>query len=90
MGSIETALIDLIGKKTNLPAYKLLGIVNKRIQCYYSGGSVVMSPKEIEKDVEVALSQKFKYYKMRIGYKKWSHDIVRIKKLRKYSEKKIL
>ena len=53
MGSIETALIDLIGKKTNLPAYKLLGIVNKRIQCYYSGGSVVMSPKEIEKTLKL-------------------------------------
>ena len=49
-GIIETALIDLIGKNKS-PAYKLLGIVNKRIQCYYSGGSVVMSPKEIEKDV---------------------------------------
>ena len=88
LGSIETALIDLIGKKTNLPAYKLLGIINKRIQCYYSGGSVVMSPKEIEKDVEVALSQKFKYYKMRIGFKKWSHDIARIKKAKKTLGKK--
>ena len=80
LGSIEVALLDLVGKKLNKSVFDLLGLKNNRIKCYYSGGSVIMSPQDIEKDVEYCISQKFSAYKMRLGFQTWKEDIKRIVK----------
>tara|TARA_Y100001936_G_C16027847_1_gene643660 strand:+ start:424 stop:1578 length:1155 start_codon:yes stop_codon:yes gene_type:complete len=78
LGSIEIALIDLIGKILKIPSYKIFSNKTKNIECYYSGGSVVMSPKEIVKDIEKAIKNGFSSYKMRIGFQSWIKDQERI------------
>ena len=77
---IELAVMDLIGKIEEKPVYRLFNTedVKQKIQCYYSGGSVVFSPDLIKKDIEDLLKMGFGAYKMRVGYQTWEKDITRI------------
>ena len=83
-GSIEIALWDLRGKLLGKPTYKLLSKKYKKPPCYASGGSVIMTSKEIEQDVEKSIQEGFKAYKMRIGYQAWKKDLSRIKSAKNY------
>ena len=79
LGSVEVAILDLVGKLKKKPAYSFFRKKPKFTKCYFSGGSVIMSPKDISEDVLRALNDGFNIYKMRIGYFSWSQDIKRIK-----------
>ena len=72
--------MDLIGKIEEKPVYRLFNTedVKQKIQCYYSGGSVVFSPDLIKKDIEDLSKMGFGAYKMRVGYQTWEKDITRI------------
>ena len=79
--AIDAAIWDLRGKILNLPVYKLFQDYVSSKEVYISGGSVILSPDEIEKDIDNLLSKnKFSIYKMRIGYQEWSNDLKRIEK----------
>ena len=68
LGSVEVAILDLVGKLKKKPAYSFFRKKPKFTKCYFSGGSVIMSPKDISEDVLRALNDGFNIYKMRIGY----------------------
>ena len=77
---IELAILDLIGKINQKPVYKLFkpDLITNKINCYYSGGSVVFSPKEIINDVNILKEKGFGSFKMRIGLQNWKEDLQRI------------
>lgn len=78
ISAIEIAIWDLRGKLLDKPVYSLLGATKQKIQTYASGGSVVLSPDEIRKDVEVSLVKGFNAYKMRVGRQDWALDLQRV------------
>ena len=88
LGSIEVAILDLIGKLRKKPSYSFFKKKIKYTKCYYSGGSVIMSPKEVFNDVSIAMKKGFEIYKMRIGLVNWKKDIERIKVAKNRLEKK--
>ena len=80
IAAIELAILDLIGKINEKPVFKLFENLNTKneIDTYYSGGSVIFSPDEVEKDIETMLKYNFNSYKMRIGLKSWNDDLKRV------------
>ena len=66
MGGINIAMYDLLGKKLKLPAYQLIGGLNKdKIKIYASNG-LFTSSKELIRDAKKAYKKGFRIYKMRI------------------------
>tara|TARA_B110000003_G_C16592502_1_gene512371 strand:+ start:140 stop:1285 length:1146 start_codon:yes stop_codon:yes gene_type:complete len=81
ISGIELALLDLIGKIQNKPVYQLFDAgTNKSVKCYYSGGSVAFSEREIEDDITKMKKLGFNAFKMRVGLQEWNKDIKRVNK----------
>lgn len=85
LSALEIAQLDLIGKIKKKPIFNLLNpksSINRKVDVYYSGGSVIFNEEQIKIDVEQALSKGFKAYKMRVGLKSIKNDIQRVKTAR--------
>ncbi len=82
ISGIELAVLDLIGKIEKKPVYQLFDKeeVNKKIKCYYSGGSVIFSEDQVEDDIIKMKEIGFNAYKMRVGLQDWNSDLKRVKK----------
>ncbi len=81
ISGIELAILDLIGKIQNKPVYQLFDAnIDKSIKCYYSGGSVVFSEKDIEEDITKMKKLGFNAFKMRVGLQEWTKDLKRVKR----------
>ena len=79
--ALDMALWDLLGKKANLPVYKMLGAQTDEIAVYASGGWLY----PIEELVEEALAFKalgYRHYKMKVGCPDYHDDIKRIEAVR--------
>ena len=82
-GSIEIAIWDLRGKLLKKPTYQLFEKRRNKIKCYGSGGSIIMTDKEIISEIDKSLNEGFDSYKMRVGYQAWDKDIERVQCARK-------
>ncbi len=69
MSGIDIALWDLLGKKANMPVYKLLGGYTDRLIPYASSGfySLGKDTKKISEEVEGFFEEGFKYAKIKVG-----------------------
>ena len=75
--AIDMALWDLLGKRANLPVYKLLGAKTNVVPVYASGGWLY----PFDELIEEAVSYKnlgYKHYKMKIGFPDFHEDVKRI------------
>ena len=82
LSALEIAQLDLIGKIEKKPIFNLLNasLSNiRKVDVYYSGGSVNFNEQEIKKDIKQAFSRGFNAYKMRVGLKSIKQDIQRVK-----------
>ena len=72
---------NVLRKIQNKPVYQLFdATANKSVQCYYSGGSVAFSEREIEDDITKMKKLGFNAFKMRVGLQEWNKDIKRVNK----------
>lgn len=69
ISGIDVALWDIIGKKANLPLYKMLGAYTNKLRPYASSGfyQYGKGPKELAEEVESYIEQGFKYIKIKVG-----------------------
>lgn len=74
---LDIAMWDLIGKKANLPIYKLLGAHRNKVPVYISGGFLVPIESVIEEILEYK-SLGYKAFKMRVGKPDYREDIKRV------------
>ena len=81
-GSVEIALWDLRGKLLKKPTYELFERKNKKIKCYASGGSIIMTEREIIDEIHKSFKSGFNSYKMRVGYQAWDADVKRVESAR--------
>ena len=77
-GSLENAFYDLCAKIENKPLYQILGSKKDFPKIYASGGSVICSAEEIEKENVEVLNSGFQGYKIRVGLHEWNIDQNRI------------
>tara|TARA_B100001173_G_scaffold258928_1_gene231720 strand:- start:1947 stop:3104 length:1158 start_codon:yes stop_codon:yes gene_type:complete len=78
-GSLENAFYDLCAKLENKPLYQILGPEKDFPKIYASGGSVICSKEEIEKESVEVLDSGFQGYKIRVGLQEWDVDQNRIR-----------
>lgn len=84
ISAIDIALWDLLGKKANLPVYKLLGGVKNSIQAYASAGYYQEGKglKELASEMRGYKDQGFKAVKMKVGGDTLESDIERVRTAR--------
>ena len=66
MGGINIAMYDLLGKRMQIPTYKLLGGVQKEKIRIYASNGLFDNSKQLLDDAKKAYSLGFRVYKMRV------------------------
>jgi len=82
MGCLESAFLDLLAKRAEVPLYKLFVDQMNKSKIYASGGSVIMSSSQILDELDYVNQSEFDGYKMRVGYYDWNEDMKRVHALR--------
>jgi len=84
MSAIDIALWDILGKKANLPVYKLLGGAKNSIAAYASAGYYQEGKglEELYAEMEGYKHQGFKAVKMKVGGESLETDIDRVRTAR--------
>jgi len=81
IGAIEIAICDIKSQICKVPLCQYLaGTCENVLKCYYSGGSVVLTPQQIKDDVNGAIDLGHDAYKMRVGLQ--DNDLERVKAAR--------
>ena len=66
MGGINLAMYDLLGKRMEMPVYKLLGGIQKEKIRIYASNGLFDNSKQLLEDATKAYSLGFRVYKMRV------------------------
>lgn len=84
ISAIDIALWDILGKKANLPVYKLLGGVSNTIEAYASAGYYQEGKglKQLSDEMTGYKRGGFKAVKMKVGGESLATDIERVKTAR--------
>lgn len=84
ISAIDVALWDLLGKRTKMPIYKLIGGYREKVPAYYSGGYYPESCKTdrdllkyIEKEMSTYYEKGFRAFKIKVGGASEKVDIER-------------
>lgn len=79
MTAIDMALWDIVGKRADLPLYKLFGGCRERVPTYASGGLWLGSnPDELAAEARAFVQQGFRAVKLRIGKPEIAQDVERV------------
>jgi len=82
MGVIDVALWDLKGKILKIPCYKLLGGFKNKVRAYRTGIDLGLTKDELVKFHTKAVEKGFDAIKMKVGRRRESEDIERVKAVR--------
>lgn len=81
ISGVDTALWDIMGKKTRKPIYKLLGGFKRKVRAYITGG-YYSEKKDLERlrdEITYYVKMGFKGVKVKIGGKTMREDLERLK-----------
>ncbi|MCD6529354.1 mandelate racemase/muconate lactonizing enzyme family protein [Candidatus Bathyarchaeota archaeon] len=82
MGVIDIALWDLKGKILKTPCHKLLGGFKRKVKAYRTGIDLGLTKEELVKFHMKAVEEGFEAIKMKVGRRRESEDIERVKAVR--------
>jgi L-alanine-DL-glutamate epimerase-like enolase superfamily enzyme len=89
IGGIDIALWDLLGKYLKVPVCQLLGSNRGEVPVYGSGGWLSYSMDELLAEVNAYIQRGFKMVKMKVGSSDLSHDVERVRAVRKLVGEKV-
>ncbi len=84
LSAIDVALWDLLGKRTDLPLWRLLGGSNPEVKAYAGGIDLMFTLDELLAQTEKNLSKGFRAIKMKVGRDNLYEDIERIGAMRSH------
>jgi L-alanine-DL-glutamate epimerase-like enolase superfamily enzyme len=84
IAAIDIALWDLMGRKTGLPLWRLLGGHDAKVPAYAGGIDLLMSLPELIEQTDGNLSNGFRAIKMKIGRPNLSEDVERVAAMRRH------
>ncbi|MBV9392330.1 MAG: mandelate racemase/muconate lactonizing enzyme family protein [Verrucomicrobia bacterium] len=84
LSAFDIALWDLKAKRLDQPLWKLLGGHDQRVPCYAGGIDLDLSIDQLIKQTEINLSKGFHAIKMKVGRKRLSEDVERVKSMRQH------
>lgn len=84
LSGVDTALWDLMGKKTDTPLYQLLGAGSEGVNCYASAGLYGRDKglKELAAEVTDYQQRNFTDVKIKVGGVKLAEDVERVRTVR--------
>jgi L-alanine-DL-glutamate epimerase-like enolase superfamily enzyme len=89
IGGIDIALWDLLGKYLKVPVCQLLGSNRAEVPAYGSGGWLSYSMDELLAEVNAYVQRGFKMVKMKVGSSDLTHDVERVRAVRKLVGEKV-
>jgi len=84
LSAIDIGLWDLMGKKTGLPLWRLLGGADPKVKAYAGGIDLMFSLEDLLTQTENNLSKGFRAIKMKVGRDNLQEDVERISAMRKH------
>ena len=84
LSAIDIALWDLLGKRTDLPLWRLLGGSNPEVKAYAGGIDLMFTLDELLAQTEKNLSNGFRAIKMKVGRDNLYEDVERIGAMRSH------
>jgi mandelate racemase len=78
LGTLDTALWDLLAQRAGMPLHRMLGAVRSALPVYASGGWFTYSKEELAEEAQALAEQGFAGYKIKIGHPDWRIDVDRV------------
>ena len=82
IAAVDIALWDLLGKKTGLPLWRLLGGHDAKVPAYAGGIDLMLPLAELIEQTEQNIAQGFRAKKMKIGREVLAEDVARVAAMR--------
>jgi mandelate racemase len=82
LSAIDVALWDLLGKRADMPLFRLLGAERRALPAYAQGGWLSLSAEEVIEEALAFHATGYRYYKMRAGSMDWRRDVERVTRVR--------
>ena len=81
ISAVDIALWDILGKRADLPLFRLLGSARSRVPAYFSGGYYRegLPIEDLAREMQLALEQGFEAVKIKVGGAPLNEDVMRIK-----------
>ena len=84
LSAVDIALWDLLGKRTKLPLWRLLGGANPKVKAYAGGIDLMFSLDELLSQTDENISKGFRAIKMKVGRDNLREDVERINAMRNH------
>jgi L-alanine-DL-glutamate epimerase-like enolase superfamily enzyme len=84
MAAVDVALWDIMGKRTGLPLWRLLGGADPTVPVYAGGIDLFFTLDALLEQTAGNLDAGFEAIKMKVGRKKLSEDVERVAAMREY------
>ncbi len=84
LSAVDIALWDLMGKKTDLPLWRLLGGADPKVKAYAGGIDLMFSLEDLMVQTENNLSKGFRAIKMKVGRDDLEEDVERVAAMRQH------
>lgn len=81
--TLEYVLFDLLAKRRNMPAHRMLGARKDWTDCYRGGGTVLQSDEELVEELLEIQEAGYRATKFKISLNDWERDVRRMEKVRK-------
>ena len=81
--TLEYVLFDLLAKRRNMPAHRMLGAQKDWTDCYRGGGTVLQSDEELVEELLEIKEAGYRATKFKISLNDWERDVRRMEKVRK-------
>ena len=81
--TLEYVLFDLLAKRRNMPAHRMLGARKDWADCYRGGGTVLQSDEELVEELLEIKEAGYRATKFKISLNDWERDVRRMEKVRK-------
>lgn len=84
LSAVDIALWDLLGKRTGLPLWRLLGGADPRVRAYAGGIDLMFALDELLAQTDANLGKGFRAIKMKVGRDDLAEDVERVAAMRKH------
>jgi L-alanine-DL-glutamate epimerase-like enolase superfamily enzyme len=84
LSAFDMALWDLKAKRANLPLWKMLGGFDPKVPCYAGGIDLELPLDKLLRQTDDNLAKGFRAIKMKVGRKRLSEDVERVRAMREH------
>jgi L-alanine-DL-glutamate epimerase-like enolase superfamily enzyme len=84
ISALDMALWDLKARRAGLALWNLLGGFDRKVPCYAGGIDLELTPDQLLRQTEGNLAKGFRAIKMKVGRKRLSEDVEKVRAMRSF------